>query len=349
MERNAYRIIDANFNRAREACRVVEEFCRFALNCSGLTGRAKQLRHELCTVISKLDALKLLAARDTLADVGVGQEVENQISRDILYDSFTASCKRLPEALRVIAEVLKPTEPQAAKTVEQLRYRCYTLEKDIVLFNSTVEKFKAVRLYIVITSDLPAEILNLTNRCIQGRADCIQLRAKNMPADQLFATAREMVELCRQANVLSIVNDRTDVAVAAGADGTHLGQNDLPVEQARKLALSPLIVGKSTHSMDQLAKAVDEMPTYVGLGPVYSTPTKPGAEPVGLDYVRQATDYLQDKGIAHVAIGGITAENVTDVIQAGAKAIAVCSAVTHAQDVTAACQNLKQKIEDSLP
>ena len=91
------------------------------------------------------------------------------------------------------------------------------------------------------------------------------------------------------------------------------------------------------------------MPTYVGLGPVYSTPTKPGAEPVGLDYVRQAADYLQDKGIAHVAIGGITAENVTDVIQAGAKAIAVCSAVTHAQDVTAACRNLKQIIGDSLP
>ena len=82
MERNAYRIIDANFNRAREACRVVEEFCRFELNSSSLTGRAKQLRHELCTVISKLDALKLLAARDTLADVGVGQEVENQMARD---------------------------------------------------------------------------------------------------------------------------------------------------------------------------------------------------------------------------------------------------------------------------
>ncbi len=349
MERSAYRIIDANFNRAREACRVIEDFCRFALNSGSLTARTRQLRHELCTLVSRLDATKLLAARDTAADVGVGQQVPGQMARADVYDSFTAACKRLPEALRVMAEVLKPTEPSAAQGIEQLRYSFYTLEKDIVLLHSTANKFSKVKLYVIITNDMPAEVLNLASRCIEGGADCIQLRAKLMPTDQLFAAAREVVELCRQADVLSVVNDRVDIAVAADADGTHLGRDDLPVAQARRIALSPLIIGKSTHSMAQLERAVGDIPTYVSLGPVFSTGTKPDAEPVGLQFVRQGTAYLEDKGIGHVAVGGITAENVGQVIQAGAKAVAVCSAATQVPDVTGACRNLKQKIENLLP
>jgi thiamine-phosphate pyrophosphorylase len=349
MDRSAYRIIDANFNRAREACRVIEDLCRFALNSATLTAKVKQLRHELCTLISKLDATKLLAARDTQADVGVGSRVDSQMSRADVYDSFTAACKRLPEALRVMTETLQPTEPAIARSIEQLRYRFYTLEKDIALSHSTTQRFGKVRLYVIITSDLPCEILSLANRCIEGGADCIQLRAKNMPADQFFATARELAELCRQANALCIINDRADIAVAAQADGVHLGQNDLPVAAARKIALSPLIIGKSTHSIDQLTRAVDEPPTYVSLGPVFQTPTKPALEPVGLDYVRQATEFLRDKGIAHVAIGGITAANVAKVIQAGAHAVAVCSAVTQTTDPAEACRNLKRKIEEESP
>ena len=99
MERAVYRIIDANFNRAREALRVMEEFCRFGLNSSALTGRTKQFRHELSAEIAKLDSAKLIASRDTLGDVGVNTTVDKQIGRDSLYDCFTAACKRLPEAL----------------------------------------------------------------------------------------------------------------------------------------------------------------------------------------------------------------------------------------------------------
>jgi len=302
----------------------------------------------LCTVISTLDSTMLLAARDTMADVGTGQQVQSQMARADINDSLTAACKRLPEALRVLSETLKPAEPDAARSVEQLRYSFYTLEKDIVLSWSTVQKFSKVKLYVIITNDRPCEILNLVNSCIEGGADCIQLRAKGMADDQLFATSQEMVRICRDASVLSIVNDRVDIAVAADADGVHLGQGDLPVAHARKIALCPLIIGKSTHSMDQLKNAVDEAPTYVSLGPVFSTGTKPDAEPVGLDYVSQATAYLEDKGIGHVAIGGITVENVTQVIRAGAKAVAVCSAVTEVPDVAGSCGNLKHKIEDLL-
>ena len=346
MERNIYRIIDANFNRAREALRVIEEFCRFALNCDELTARTKNLRHQLSAAVAKLDADKLIAARDTLSDVGVGRTAANQLSRTNLNDTFTAGCKRLAEALRVLAEMTKTLDLAIAESIEKLRYDVYTLEKDIVVFSSTTEKFKRARLYVIISGSLPAEVISLTYRCIAGGADCIQLRAKDIADDELFALAAEFTRICRAANVLSIINDRIDIAVAAGADGVHLGQNDLPIEQARKLQLTPLIIGKSTHSAEQLQAACAERPTYVALGPVFATPTKPTVEPVGMDYITKAIRILADTGLASVAIGGITLDNIDQLLRAGLRTIAVCSAVTQAPDPTAACREMKKKITE---
>jgi len=344
MERAVYRIIDANFNRGREAIRVIEDFCRFALNSASLTERAKQLRHELSAAIDKLDAGRLIAGRDTLGDVGVGKTVDKQLQRTDLRSSFTAGCKRLTEALRTLTEVTQTIDSGVASTIEKLRYDAYTLEKDIILFSEPSEKFKRVRLYVIITSSLPADVISLTHKCAAGGVDCIQLRAKDTNDDKLFALAVEFVQICKAAGVLSIINDRADIAVAAGADGLHLGQNDLPVEQARKLQLTPLIIGKSTHSLEQLRVTCEQCPAYVSLGPVFATKTKPTAEPVGLDYVKRGTEKLADTGIGHVAIGGITLDNIEEVLEAGAGTIAVCAAVTEAADPTAVCRALKQKI-----
>ena len=345
MERAAYRIIDANFNRAREAIRVVEEYCRFVLNSTPLTARAKRLRHELSRSISTLDVGSLIAARDTLGDVGVDQRVAGQLDRGDLKDSFTAGCKRLTEALRAIAEVVRIENSTIAGIIEKLRYDAYALERDIVVFADPAEKYKRVRLYIVITSDLPVEVISLTHKCAAGGADCIQLRAKDIADDRLFALAEAFVGICKDAGVLSVINDRVDIAVTAGADGLHVGQNDLPIEQVRKLQASPLIIGKSTHSVEQLRAVCEERPTYAALGPVFATGTKPDVPPVGLEYVRQAPEILAGTGIGNVAIGGITVDNVEQVLSAGAASIAVCAAVTKADDPTAACRALKDKID----
>ncbi|MBN1361064.1 MAG: thiamine phosphate synthase [Sedimentisphaerales bacterium] len=358
MEKAAYRIVDANFNRAREALRVMEEYARFVLNCGLLSGRAKQLRHELSTAIAALDAGSLLAARDTLSDVGVGQKVEGQLARATLKDGFTAAAKRLTEALRALAETIQTEDTKTAATIERLRYDAYMLEKDVVLFAEPAEKFQRVRLYVLITSNLPAEVLALASRCAAGGADCIQLRAKDIPDDRLFALAVEFVDICREMGALSIINDRADVAAAAGADGVHLGQNDLPIEQVRRLQLAPLIVGKSTHSLNELERAVPAdlqpahgpavLPTYVSLGSAFATPTKPKIDVAGLDYVRQGLDRLAGAGVDHVAIGGITRDNVEQVLRAGAERVAVCAAVTRAADPAEACRRLKAKITGLL-
>ncbi len=345
MERTAYRIIDANFNRAREAARVIEEFCRFTLNSTPLSKRAKQLRHELSAAVRRLDAGRLISSRDTTGDVGIGQIVNNQLTRGDLNDCLTAGCKRLSEALRALSEVGATEDIALAQTAEKLRYDAYELEKDVLLFSDAQGRYKRVKLYIVITSDLPSEVISLTEKCVAGGADCIQLRSKSLEDDQLYELAVKFTAICGDNAVLSVVNDRADIAVAAGADGLHLGQNDLPVAEARKLQLSPMIIGKSTHSLEQLHAATDELPTYVGLGPVHATATKPGAAAVGLEYVRQGTDFLADTGVGHVAIGGINIDNVDEVLNAGAKCIAVCAAVTKAEDPKAACKALKGKIE----
>lgn len=351
LERAAYRIVDANFNRAREAVRVMEEYCRFVLNCAPLSERAKQLRHELSAAIGELDAGALLAGRDTLGDVGVGQTVEGQLERATLKDCLTAGAKRLTEALRALSETIQTEDRTLAKTIEALRYDAYTLEKDIAIFAEPVERFNRVRLYVVITSPGapgPGEILSLAGKCAAGGADCIQLRAKAMPDDRLFAVAVEFVEICREMGALSIINDRVDIAAAAGADGVHLGQNDLPVAQARRLQLTPLIVGKSTHSLDELERACPALPTYVALGAVFATPTKPSVPVAGPDYVRQGLARLDGTGISHVAIGGVTHDNVAEVVRAGARRVAVCSAVTEAPDPTRACRRLKERIEELI-
>lgn len=323
---------------------MVEEFCRFALNSTWLSRRAKELRHKLSRAVARLDTGMLLSSRDTLNDVGLGERVEHQLTRGDLKECLTAGCKRLTEALRTLAELTQTVDTSVSRTIEDLRYDAYTLEKDIFTFAEPVEKFRKVSLYVVITSDLPAEIISLTYKCAAGGADCVQLRAKSMDDDRLFATSVEFSKICRDEGVLGIVNDRADIAIAAGADGVHLGQNDLPVDCVRKLQMTPLIIGKSTHSSDQLVSACGEHPAYVGLGPVFATETKPAAEPVGLEYLRQAMRILAETGIRHVAIGGITIDNIEQVMSTGVESICVCSAVTKAADPTAACKAMKLKI-----
>ncbi len=347
MDRAVYRILDANFNRAREALRVMEDFCRFFLNDQALSGRVKELRHRLCGHISKLDAAGLLCSRDSQGDVGRNLKVCGQLERISLNDCFTAAAKRLPEALRATSEAAQTFDPQLAGNIESLRFEAYTLEKKIYLAQHCREKFRQVRLYVLIDVDgrkQDAGVLDLAGRCAKGGADCLQLRAKGISDAGFLSLACRFTELCGSAGIISIINDRPDIALMAKADGVHLGQDDLPTEQVQRLADRPLIVGVSTHSMEQLDAAIAAGCDYVGIGPVFDSQTKTGLAPVGLEYVRQAIERLNDNSIGAVAIGGISMENIGRVLEAGARTIAICSAANKAQNAEQTCRQLKEKI-----
>jgi thiamine-phosphate pyrophosphorylase len=347
MEKAVYRIIDANFNRSREAARLMEEYCRFALNCEHLSSRAKQIRHKLCSCADKLGIEKLISARDAVSDVGKDAKVQSQLRRTNLREAFIAASKRITEALRVLAETVAPIDASISDTFEKLRFDAYTLEKDVLLFSDTSARFAGVILYVLINADVNTsseDIISLVKACSSGGADCIQLRAKNLTDKKLLKLAADLVKICRDEGVISIINDRIDIAVATDADGVHLGQDDLSVETARLLQLKPLIIGVSTHSVEQLTQAIISRPAYIALGPVFSTPTKPDIEVAGLEYVKSSIKILGSHGIPYVAIGGITIDNIKQVLSEGVSAVAVCSAVTDDSEPAKACKALRQII-----
>lgn len=326
---------------------MIEEFCRFSLNSKPLSSRAKSIRHQLCAAIGKLEADKLLANRDSQGDVGRGLVIDAQHKRGDIKDCFVAACKRLSEALRVLAEVTQTLDTSVASSIENLRFEVYTLEKDAYLAANAGEKYKKVRLYVLITvkpGDTVARISELASKCVRGGADCIQIRAKGLDDSQALAISKAVTAVCSEAGVLSIVNDRVDIAVLSGADGVHFGQGDLTVEQGRSLQVSPLVFGYSTHSVEQLKEAIDSGADYVGIGPVFSTDTKPHEKVAGLEYVKEAVEILAGSGVGHAAIGGITLGNIQEVLAAGAKTIAVCSAITDSDDPEDMCSRFIRKI-----
>jgi thiamine-phosphate pyrophosphorylase len=173
---------------------------------------------------------------------------------------------------------------------------------------------------------------------LDAGVDVLQLREKEQEARPLLELAEIFRERCDAHGAPFIVNDRADLALAARADGVHLGQDDLPVEHARRILGRDAIVGRSTHDREQVRRAMREDVDYVAVGPVHETPTKPGRPAAGIDLVRLAAAEATKPWFA---IGGIDAVTVADVRSAGASRIVVVRAVTEAPDPAAAVKELR--------
>ena len=340
MDKSAMRMLDANFNRAREALRTLEDYGRFVLNDSRLSGACKTLRHELCARMTALGAEAAMLYRDTPGDVGVTIKAEDERHRDTLENIVTAAAKRLTEALRVLEELSKLQSDVAAAEMEALRYQSYTLEQTILRQAHQRNKMPPVGLHVLLTESLCRHPWHETLLAIlEGGADVVQLREKNLGDGQLLMRAQTVAAECRKYGRLSIINDRVDIALAAGASGVHLGQEDLSCQQARKLAGSELIIGISTENFQQARNAACDGASYIGAGPLFPTTTKEKPRLMGPAYIKEL---IQAEFILPaVAIGGITTENLPTLMAAGVKAIAVSSAVISADDPTTVCKHLR--------
>jgi thiamine-phosphate pyrophosphorylase len=175
-------------------------------------------------------------------------------------------------------------------------------------------------------------------RALAGTVNVFQLREKDAADDEVLAAAQIARELCRDAGALFILNDRPDLAVAADADGVHLGQDDMRVADARAVVGPERLVGLSTHTPEQIDAARAD---YIGVGPVHATPTKAGRPAVGLELVRYAAKHA---AVPFFAIGGIDAGNVDDVVVAGGERIAVVRALAEADDPRAAAIDLRDRM-----
>ena len=185
--------------------------------------------------------------------------------------------------------------------------------------------------------DLPG----LLDAVLAGGCRLVQLREKTMPLGDLLPLARSLARRCREVGALLIVNDRADLALAAGADGLHVGQDDLPARQARGLLRSGMILGVSTHDPEQARRAVADGADYVAVGSIFPTTTKAGFQLVGPELIRRVRPEVP---VPLVGIGGITVENAPSVVGAGADAVAVISALCAAPDPEAATRALLARI-----
>ncbi|TET87645.1 MAG: thiamine phosphate synthase [Desulfobacteraceae bacterium] len=184
--------------------------------------------------------------------------------------------------------------------------------------------------------------MEITRLAIEGGTDTIQYRQKNGSTREMIKIARNMKRLCSEAGVMFIVNDRLDVAIAAEADGVHLGQDDFPIPMARELLGEGRIIGGSAATLDEARKCLSEGADYVGFGPVYPTSSKDDAGPViGIDILKQVVEIIP---LPIIAIGGVGAENIPDVMRAGAHGIAVISAVCCQDDPEEATRALYQAL-----
>lgn len=169
----------------------------------------------------------------------------------------------------------------------------------------------------------------MTRHLLAGGVQILQLRAKSLPASQLVPLAREVAGICRHARVPFIINDHPDLVPETGADGVHIGQDDLPVAEARQRVGPDALVGKSTHSLAQALAAENEHPDYLGFGPLYATPTKPDYVPVGLKDIAQVNLRVS---LPVFCIGGIKKENLPEVLAAGTERVVIVSGLLMAAD-----------------
>ena len=323
-----HRILDANLDRAREGLRVIEEWCRFGLNDVTLTNQCKHWRQEL----ARWHRAEFRAARNTPDDPGTDLTHPQEATRGSVEQVLQANFCRVEEALRVLEEYGKVESPEMAAGVKQMRYQVYMLESQLVSPHR-LQKLESASLYLVTS---PSEnLFAIVESALQGGLTLVQYRDKDSDDSERLNTAQKLRQICHEYDALFVVNDRIDLAIAADADGVHLGQQDLSVELARQLLGAQKIVGRSTHNADDLRRAVQEGADYVGVGPVYETPTKEGRPAAGLEYVRYAAENCP---IPWFAIGGIDMNNIHDVLSAGAERISVVRAIMQADQPTLATQ-----------
>ena len=338
----AWRVFDANVNRAAEGLRVVEEYGRFILEDPHLSKLIKQLRHDLTDAIG--GSASCLRARDTLGDVGTEIGTAQETQRLSLHDVLASNFSRVQQSLRCLEEYGKLLRPDAASAFESLRYRAYTLERSLVITAMSQSRLADARIYVLMDGGPSVSQFQSLAKClVAAGADVVQIRDKRLSDRDLLERARLLTGITRPAKTLCIVNDRPDIAQLASADGVHVGQDELTVRDARAIVDDRMLVGVSTHSLAEARRAVLDGADYIGCGPTFPSRTKHFDDFPGTKFL---TDVAREISLPAFAIGGISLANLEKVQEAGFQRIAVGTAVTADPDPANAVTQLRENLID---
>lgn len=190
------------------------------------------------------------------------------------------------------------------------------------------------------------EIEGVAEEMITGGVDLIQIRAKTLPSAEIAKMGAQIHRLTKERNIPLVINDHPEVARVVSAEGVHVGQDDAPVKEARGIAGSSCAVGKSTHNVDQAIRAFYEGADYIGFGPIFATPTKPTYQPIGLEKIRKVHEAVR---IPIFCIGGITIDNLPEVMAAGARRVVIVSALLLASDISSYARAVKKILAAPTP
>lgn len=190
-----------------------------------------------------------------------------------------------------------------------------------------------------------SEALGRAERMIEGGVDVLQLRAKNHSADDISKLAAALHHLTAARDTPLVINDHPEIARSIGAEGIHVGQDDLPIAEVRKIVGRNCLVGKSTHSLEQAIRAADEGANYIGFGPIFATPTKPDYAPVGLDQIRAVHAAVP---LPIYCIGGIKLQNLPEVLAAGAQRVVIVSGLLQAADAGEYARSVRKLLTSDL-
>lgn len=327
MNPEIYSALDANINRAIEGIRVCEDIFRFSVK-NIISAEFKNLRHKTAGLISVIPSGVLLCSRDVPNDEQKFVNTVSEMKRESIKDIFRSNIRRSIEASRVIEEFSKSIHPGIAAGFQEIRFSLYDLEKRgwLVLEKSLLVERLRFSLYAIIDSGfVETGRMEETARILSGSgAEIIQLRMKDASDRDYLSAAEKISKVCRDDKTLFIVNDRVDIAMLSGADGVHLGQDDIPVSMVRSISGDTLITGISTCSVAEASAVTDA--DYIAVGPVFPTSSKDGSmlEGIGVETVREI---CINTGKPVVAIGGISESNTAILMEAGVSSICVISAL----------------------
>jgi thiamine-phosphate pyrophosphorylase len=207
-------------------------------------------------------------------------------------------------------------------------------------------RLAAARLYLVCDASPGAgELPDMLRGALAGGIDIFQLRDKHLPDDELTAVANATRALCERLgppSPLLVVNDRPHIALDVGADGIHVGQDDMPVAEVRALVGADMLIGLSTHSREQIDAVDASLVDYIGVGPIHATPTKPGRPAVGVELIHYAAAHAP---VPFFAIGGLDADNLSEALDAGAERVCVLRAIANAAEPERAARELRDTID----
>ncbi len=336
-----FRIIDANLNRASEGLRVIEEIGRFVYENAEAVKNIKELRHKVRKTAKEFDNL-LFSQRNSLTDCGFEiSQKETDAGKTDTKNLAIRNFKRVQEALRVIEENFK-TEGynNLAKEYEKYRFLSYNIEKKFFELNFKKQNPLPGSIYCITGEKFSLGRSNIfvVKEMIKAGVKIIQYREKEKNTAEKYNECIEIRKLTKKAGALFIVNDNIDLAIATDADGVHVGQEDMPVKQARKL-IGNKIIGVSTHSPQQAEKAVEDEADYIGVGPIFKTYTKKDVvKPVGYEYLNYVVENIK---IPFVAIGGIKTHNIAEVAKRGANCFAMITEIVAAENI---CEKIKNLI-----